>query len=174
MLYEMYDSNDKLQTIQFIEVEFKGTESKGSIVKHGVTVNTVLFMLKKHVEYLDSVLPCAENKAILEHLVSCISLVIDRENKRVKQGVIHTLQEHVQEEDNGISFNNTFGEALEAIKLGHAVSRKHWKGMCVMLQGQNSNTPSVMPVIIKFTGETTIPFVPDQLELLANDWIIFK
>lgn len=94
MLYQIHDTNDVLHPIQFVHYNFDDLESPGRIVKHGLTVNNVLFVLKQQVEYLQSVLPCEENKAILEHLYACISLVMDREAKRLEQGVLHTLKPH--------------------------------------------------------------------------------
>lgn len=82
--------------------------------------------------------------------------------------------------------NNTFGDAIEALKKGFRVSRKGWngKGIFLKLQVPDEHSKMTQPYIyIDTLGLLTdnpcapkgrVPWLASQTDMLADDWIIFK
>jgi hypothetical protein len=78
----------------------------------------------------------------------------------------------------------SFGQALEALKLGKKVARKGWngKGIFIKLQNPDENSKMSSPYIyIDTTGlETTnedavtslVPWLASQTDMLSDDWEI--
>lgn len=69
-----------------------------------------------------------------------------------------------------------FGQALEALVAGKAVTREAWNGPhYLQLQTPDENSKMKRPYIfITPHGDQseTIPWVASQADLLANDWAI--
>jgi hypothetical protein len=69
----------------------------------------------------------------------------------------------------------TFGEALDALRLGTRVSRSGWngKGMWVQLQVPDSMSKMSLPYIyMRTVGGDNVPWVASHTDLLASDWYI--
>ena len=68
-----------------------------------------------------------------------------------------------------------FGDALQALKNGHAVSRTGWngKGMWLKLQLPNGFNQMTMPYIYMRTAQGDfVPWLASQTDVLASDWTI--
>jgi hypothetical protein len=80
----------------------------------------------------------------------------------------------------------TFGLALERLKKGKAVSRKKWlgqNGYIMLIEGANWGINiQVIPIDISMiqnsallfhvtTDHQLIPYSPDQMDILASDWV---
>lgn len=75
----------------------------------------------------------------------------------------------------------TFGLAIEALKRGERAARDGWDGkeMWLMLMGAGDTTlpngenyPALPFLIIKASNRTTVPWLPTQADMLAEDWMI--
>lgn len=76
-----------------------------------------------------------------------------------------------------------FGDALQAIKDGHKVSRDGWngKGMYLFLvslwtfKGNESDVyPNSEFIAIKAAGDNITPWLASQQDMLADDWMIVE
>jgi hypothetical protein len=69
--------------------------------------------------------------------------------------------------------NMDFGEALTALRHGHAVFRAGWngKGQFLMLQVPDAHSKMTLPYIYITTvhGER-VPWIASQTDILATDW----
>lgn len=66
-----------------------------------------------------------------------------------------------------------FGEALENLRKGLAVSRKGWngKGMWIALQRPTSESKMTLPYIFMRTVDRQlVPWLASQTDILAEDW----
>jgi hypothetical protein len=66
-----------------------------------------------------------------------------------------------------------FGEALEALKLGHRVCRAGWngKGMWLELQKPDDQSKMTLPYIfMKTADDNLVPWLASQTDMLAEDW----
>lgn len=66
-----------------------------------------------------------------------------------------------------------FGEALHALKNGHAVRRSGWngKGMWLMLQVPGEGSKMTLPYIYMHTAQgDLVPWLASQTDMLAEDW----
>lgn len=81
----------------------------------------------------------------------------------------------------------TFGEAIEAMRLGHRVQREGWNGKnmhiylenhfhVILGQGGMKHERKYNPVIIMFTaqGEHQPGWLASQPDMLASDWQIVQ
>ncbi len=67
----------------------------------------------------------------------------------------------------------TFGEALEALKLGCKVQRQFWDGAQLEMCWPSSLEEVTEPYIyISYYGSTKVPWNSTHEELLAEDWMI--
>lgn len=70
-----------------------------------------------------------------------------------------------------------FGEALFALKNGHAVTRKGWngKGMFLMLQRPDAQSWMTLPYIwMKTADGYRVPWLASQTDMLAEDWLLLE
>jgi len=68
-----------------------------------------------------------------------------------------------------------FGQALNALKTGCAVSRQGWngKGMWLRLQRPDEHSKMTLPYIyMKTADDKLVPWLASQTDLLAEDWWI--
>lgn len=73
-----------------------------------------------------------------------------------------------------------FGQALEWLKKGKAVSRSGWngKGMWLLLQTPDANSKMTLPYIYieypkghpAYPNGSRVPWLASQTDLLAEDW----
>jgi hypothetical protein len=66
-----------------------------------------------------------------------------------------------------------FGEALHALKHGHAVCREGWngKGMWLRLQVPDVGSKMSLPYIYMRTAQgDLVPWLASQTDMLAEDW----
>lgn len=71
--------------------------------------------------------------------------------------------------------NHTFGQAIEALKIGKQVSRDGWngKGMWLKLQIPDEHSKMGLPYIyLKTVPGQLIPWNPNNIDMLSNDWCI--
>lgn len=83
------------------------------------------------------------------------------------------------------------GEAIELMKLGHAVARKVWNGNGMFLYYVKADSyPAMMPVIkgkfendlvpygayiaMKTAQGNVVPWLASQTDLLAEDWEVVE
>lgn len=69
----------------------------------------------------------------------------------------------------------TFGEAIEALKLGKQVTRNGWNGkdMYLELQLPDTNSKMTLPYIyMKTVQNDLVPWLANQTDILSEDWII--
>ena len=69
--------------------------------------------------------------------------------------------------------NGTFGQALDALKAGVAVSRVGWNGknMYLKLQRPDAQSKMTLPYIYMFTAqEDLVPWLASQSDMLSEDW----
>lgn len=67
----------------------------------------------------------------------------------------------------------TFGEAIEQLQLGRAVTRKGWNGpgQFLRIQVTDSNSKMSLPFIyITTVQRDLVPWLASQTDMLANDW----
>jgi hypothetical protein len=69
----------------------------------------------------------------------------------------------------------TFGEAIEALKVGDRVSRSGWNGkeMWLRLQKPDESSDMTLPYIFMstVTGDL-VPWLASQTDMLAEDWFV--
>ena len=73
--------------------------------------------------------------------------------------------------------NQTFGQAIEALKSGQKVSREGWngKGMWLALQTTDENSKMGHSYIyMSDVAGKLFPWNPNNLDMLAEDWGIVK
>lgn len=73
--------------------------------------------------------------------------------------------------------NLSIGEAVTALKLGHAVARENWNGADQYLELQVPDKKSKMTkpyVYINTVQGDKIPWVASPSDLLAEDWHIVE
>jgi hypothetical protein len=71
----------------------------------------------------------------------------------------------------------TFGEALELLKKGRAVSRMGWngRGMWIKLQTPDAHSKMSLPYLYMRTVDgKLVPWLASQTDMLASDWIIVE
>lgn len=71
--------------------------------------------------------------------------------------------------------NMNIGEAVTALKLGHAVAREDWNGPGQYLELQVPDKKSKMTtpyVYINTAKGDRVPWLASQTDLLATDWCI--
>ena len=78
----------------------------------------------------------------------------------------------------------TFGLAIEALKMGHKVARKGWKGKGIFIELQTPTEQSKMTrpyIYIDTTGlqrdnphapRSLVPWLASQTDMLAEDWVV--
>ncbi|MGH9676595.1 MAG: DUF2829 domain-containing protein, partial [Candidatus Acidiferrum sp.] len=75
----------------------------------------------------------------------------------------------------------TFGEAIEALKVGDRVSRAGWsfdkgsggKKMWLRLQKPDESSDMTLPYIfISTVGGDLVPWLASQTDMLAEDWFV--
>ena len=69
----------------------------------------------------------------------------------------------------------TFGEAIEALKVGDRVSRAGWKGkkMWLRLQKPDESSDMTLPYISMSTvSGDLVPWLASQTDMLAEDWFV--
>lgn len=67
----------------------------------------------------------------------------------------------------------TFGDAIEALKIGERVHRAGWngKGMWLALQRPDANSKMTLPYIyMKTADDQQVPWLASQTDMLAEDW----
>lgn len=70
---------------------------------------------------------------------------------------------------------NTFGDAIAALKQGAQISRKGWngKGMWLALQEPTELSKMTLPYIyMRTVTEDLVPWLASQTDILAEDWVI--
>lgn len=70
-----------------------------------------------------------------------------------------------------------FGEALELLKGGRAVSRMGWngRGMWIKLQTPDAHSKMSLPYLYMRTVDgKLVPWLASQTDLLASDWVIVE
>jgi hypothetical protein len=80
----------------------------------------------------------------------------------------------------------SFGDAIEALKMGYSVARKGWngKGLSVKLQRPDENSKMSLPYLYMEYPKTPasdtapsnhisarVPWLPSQTDILADDWM---
>ena len=73
------------------------------------------------------------------------------------------------------AINQTFGEAIEALKEGGRVAREGWNGknMFLELQVPDANSKMTLPYIWMWTAcQNRVPWLASQTDVLAEDWCI--
>lgn len=66
-----------------------------------------------------------------------------------------------------------FGDALKALKEGHAVTRAGWngKGMWLRLQIPDKESKMTLPYIYMKTAQgDLVPWLASQTDVIAEDW----
>lgn len=69
----------------------------------------------------------------------------------------------------------TFGEAIEALKAYHTVTRTGWNGknMYLELQVPDAHSKMTLPYIYMRTAQgDLVPWLASQSDILSEDWII--
>ncbi|MDQ6704004.1 MAG: DUF2829 domain-containing protein [Pseudomonadota bacterium] len=69
----------------------------------------------------------------------------------------------------------TFGEAIEALKVGDRVSRAGWNGkkMWLRLQMPDESSDMTLPYIFMSTvSGDIVPWLASQTDILAQDWFV--
>ena len=69
----------------------------------------------------------------------------------------------------------TFGEAVEALKVGETVTRTGWngKGMYLALQVPDEHSKMSLPYIYMRTAQgDLVPWLASQTDILSDDWQI--
>lgn len=69
----------------------------------------------------------------------------------------------------------TFGQAIEALKLGSKVHRDGWngKGMWLALQVPDANSKMSLPYIyMKTADDKLVPWLASQTDILSDDWSV--
>ena len=69
----------------------------------------------------------------------------------------------------------TFGEAIEALKVYHTVTRTGWNGknMYLELQVPDAHSKMTLPYIYMRTAQgDLVPWLASQSDILSEDWII--
>lgn len=67
-----------------------------------------------------------------------------------------------------------FGEAVDALKVGHKVARRGWNGknMWLKLQRPDENSKMTLPYIyMKTADEKLVPWLASQTDVLSEDWV---
>jgi hypothetical protein len=73
----------------------------------------------------------------------------------------------------------TFSQALDRIKDGRQVVRSGWNGKNMFLfyvpvwtytDGKQDNYPNLPFIAMKTAGETVVPWLASQTDILADDW----
>lgn len=70
----------------------------------------------------------------------------------------------------------TFGDALDRLRAGDAVTRRGWNGakQYLMLQKPDARSKMTLPYIyITTTQGGRVPWAPSQTDVLADDWELF-
>lgn len=68
-----------------------------------------------------------------------------------------------------------FGDAIECMELGEAVTRKGWNGkdMHLKLQVPDANSKMTLPYIYMKTAQgDLVPWLASQTDILAKDWAV--
>ncbi len=67
----------------------------------------------------------------------------------------------------------TFGEALEALKMGNHARRAGVDGALLFLQLPDRNSPMTVPYIAaKMHDNSVVPWTQDHAGVLAGDWFV--
>ena len=69
----------------------------------------------------------------------------------------------------------TFGDAIEALKNHHCVTRKGWngKGMYLALQVPDEHSKMTLPYIYMKTAQgDLVPWLASQSDILTDDWLL--
>ena len=68
---------------------------------------------------------------------------------------------------------NSFGWAIEQLKVGKKVARSGWngKGMHLELQRPDEHSKMTLPYIFMFTAQGDyVPWLASQTDMLSEDW----
>ena len=67
----------------------------------------------------------------------------------------------------------SFSEALKALKMGNKVARLSWDGFKAWIKLETQNDTLTLPyVVMKTARGHFVPWLPNQCDLLAEDWWI--
>jgi hypothetical protein len=72
---------------------------------------------------------------------------------------------------------NNFGQAIEALKQGHRVSRSGWngKGMWLELHVPDEHSKMSLPYIyMKTADDKLVPWLASQTDMLSDDWEVLR